>query len=327
VGFHKFIPVVARASESLGGCSSALGRNAKAVLFDSISTFAVDKERLKIVSPKFQMKLVLFIVILCLLFGQGACRRKKTTGGNANSLSGVSSTAEGDRTQARVLLEQGKEAYRTDQDEKAADAFEQAVKLDPNLAEAEFRLALAYEALGKTQEVEETYKKAIEKYKKYLESNKDDAEGHYNLGQTYAGLHLYTEAVREYRQAIHLKDDDADVYYDLGTALTKLAQYDEAAAAFSKSLEIDPENYRAQDALEEAREGVQRIKAGKKHQEDLLKKQKEGELKNANGDSPAGTTSNNSPAAKSNSNRGNKANSNRASVDKSNSNRSKKPGE
>ncbi len=243
--------------------SQAIGRNANALLFDSIGTFAVDKERLKISNPKFQMKLAPLIVILSLLFGQAACRRNKTTGDNANGLTSVSSTAEGDRTQARALLEQGREFYRTDQDEKAAEAFEQAVKLDPNLAEAQFRLGLAYEALGKEQEAEETYKKAIEKYKKFLENNKDDPEAHYNLGQTYAGLHLYSEAVREYRQAIHIKDDDADVYYDLGTALSKLAQYDEAAAAFSKSLEIDPENYRAQDALEEAREGVKRIKAGR----------------------------------------------------------------
>ena len=70
-------------------------------------------------------------------------------------------------------------------------------------------------------------------------------------------MHLYSEAVREYRQATRLKDDDADMYYDLGTALTKLAQYDEAAQRFSKSLEIDPDNYRAEDALEEAREGMQ----------------------------------------------------------------------
>jgi tetratricopeptide (TPR) repeat protein len=232
------------------------------------------------------MKPTLLIVILSLFIGQAGCRRNKTADANANGSSGVSSNAEGDRAQARVLLEQGKEFYRTDQDDRAADAFEQAIKLDPNLAEAYFRLGLSYESLGKEHEAEESYKQAIEKYKKYLENNKDDAEGHYDLGQTYAGLHLYTEAVREYRQAIHLKDDDSDMYYDLGTALTKLAQYDEAAAAFSKSLEIDPENYRAQDALEEAREGVQRIKAGKKHQEDLLKKQKEDELKNANGDNP-----------------------------------------
>src|SRR4029077_5393264 len=93
---------------------------------------------------------------------------------------------------------------------------------------------------------------------------------------------------------------------DLGTALSKLAQYDEAVAAFSKSLEIDPNNPRAEDALEEAREGVQRNKAGKKHQEDLLKKQKEDELKNANGES---LQSNSSTPSKSNSN--SKANSNR----------------
>src|SRR6266550_4922590 len=232
------------------------------------------------------MKLALLIVILFLLIGQAGCRRNKTADANANGSSGISSSAEGDRAQARVLLVQGKEFYRTDQDEKAAEAFEQAIKLDPDLAEAHFRLGLAYDALGKEHEAEDTYKKAIEKYKKYLENKKDDSEGYYNLGQAYAGLHLYSEAVREYRQAIRLKSDDSDIYYDLGTALTKLAQYDEAAAAFSKSLEIDPENYRAQDALEEAREGVKRITAGKKHQEELLKKQKEDELKKGEGEPP-----------------------------------------
>ena len=54
-----------------------------------------------------------------------------------------------------------------------------------------------------------------------------------------------------------------------------------AASAFSKSLEIDPEYYRAQDGLDEAKEGIKRIRVGRKHQEDLLKKQKEDELKKA----------------------------------------------
>lgn len=246
------------------------------------------------------------IVVLFLGFGQAACSRKKEVNANTNASAEGNHTTEGDRTQARVYLDEGKELYRTDQDEKAVEAFQGAIRLDPELAEAHFRLGLAYDAVGKDQEAEDAYKKSIEKYKKYLEENGKDAEGHYNQGQAYAGLHLYSEAVREYRQATRLKDDDADMYYDLGTALTKLAQYDEAAAAFSKSLEIDPENYRAEDALEEAREGVQRIKAGKKHQEDLLKKQKEDELENANGDSPQ---SNISPRS-SKSNANSKSNSN-----------------
>ena len=236
------------------------------------------------------MKLALIIVIFSVLAGQAACSKKKPVD-TTDVSAGVTNPTEGDRSQARVYLDQGKELYHTDQDEKAVEAYQQAIKLDPDLAEAHFRLGLAFSAVGKEQEAEEAYKKAVEKYKKYLAKNGKDAEAHYNLGQTYAGLHLYSEAVREYRQATQLNSDDADMYYDLGTALTKLAQYDEAAAAFSRSLEIDPENYRAEDALEEAREGVKRIRAGKKHQESILKKQrKAGDLKNVNSDSPQSNT-------------------------------------
>jgi tetratricopeptide (TPR) repeat protein len=193
----------------------------------------------------------------------------------------VSNGLNGDRSQAKALLDKGKQLYLDDQDTEAVDAFQQAVKLDPDLAEAHFRLALGYEALDKREDAESEYKKAVETYKKHLEASPDDAEAHYNLGVTYANLGNYSEAIREYRQANKLKTDDPDIYYDLGVAHTKLAQYDQAAAAFSKSLEIDPDYYRAQDALNEAKEGIKRIRTGKKHQQDLLKKQKEEELKKA----------------------------------------------
>lgn len=222
------------------------------------------------------------IVILFLVFGQAGCFRRN----RGNQDGGVSSTGgvangNSDRSAARVFLDKGKEHYRNDEDTQALESFQEAAKLDPELAEAHFRVGLAYDALGQPNEAEEAYKKAVESYKKYfaVEENDKDAEAHYNLGQTYFGLNLYSEAVREYRQATRLKGDDAAIYYDLGLALMRLAQYDEAAAAFSKSLELDPENFRAEDELAEAREGVQRIRAGKKHQEDLLKKQKAEEEK------------------------------------------------
>ncbi|HKR13890.1 MAG TPA: tetratricopeptide repeat protein [Pyrinomonadaceae bacterium] len=206
----------------------------------------------------------------------------------------MSNGSTGDRSQAKTLLEKGKQLYRDDQDTEAVAAFEQAVALDPDLAEAHFRLALGYEALAKRDEAESEYKKAVDAYKKHLDASPDDAEAHYNLGQTYANLGQYSDAIREYRQATRLKTDDPDIFYDLGVAHTKLAQYDAAAAAFSKSLEIDPDYYRAQDALDEAREGVKRIRAGKKHQVDLLKKQKEEELKKA-GLAPASPTPKRTP--------------------------------
>ena len=193
----------------------------------------------------------------------------------------MSNDSAGDRTRARAELDKGKELYRNDHDAEAVQAFTDAVRLDPDLAEAHFRLGLGYESLGKREEAEAQYKKAVEAYKKYFEEHRDDAEAHYNLGQTYANLGQYSEAIREYREATKLKEDDPDMFYDLGVAYTKLAQYDAAAAAFSKSLEIDPDNYRAQDGLDDAKEGIKRIRVGRKHQEDLLKKQKEDELKKA----------------------------------------------
>jgi Flp pilus assembly protein TadD len=195
----------------------------------------------------------------------------------------VSNVLEGDQARAKEQLQKGKELYRNDQDSEAVLAFQEAVRLDPGLAEAHFRLGLGYESLGKREQAEAEYKKAVEAYKKYFEQNRGDAEAHYALGQTYANLGQFSEAIREYKEATKLKDDDADMFYDLGVAYTRLAQYDQAAAAFSKSLEIDPDNYRAQDGLDEAKEGIQRIRAGKKHQADLLKKQKEDELKKAGG--------------------------------------------
>jgi Flp pilus assembly protein TadD len=195
----------------------------------------------------------------------------------------VSNNLPEDRTRARAQLDKGKELYRNDQDTEAVLAFQEAVRLDPDLAEAHFRLGLGYESLGKREEAEAEYKKAVEAYKKYFEEseNDNDAEAHYALGQTYANLGQYSEAIRQYKEATKLKEDDPDMFYDLGVAYTKLAQYDAAATAFSKSLEIDPDYYRAQDGLDEAKEGIKRIRAGRKHQEDLLKKQKQDELKKA----------------------------------------------
>lgn len=228
------------------------------------------------------MRAILSIcAVLLLVFAVGCRRSGQQSTNDSAGTAPVSNNLAGERTRAREQLEKGKEFYRNDQDAEAVLAFLEAVRLDPDLAEAHFRLALGYESLGKSEEAEAEYKKAVAAYKKYLADNEDDAEAHYNLGQTYAGLSQYSEAIREYRAATKLKDDDPDVYYDLGTAYTKLAQYDEAVVAFSKSLEIDPDYHRAEDSLDEAKEGIKRIRVGRKHQADLMKKKKEEELKKA----------------------------------------------
>ena len=228
------------------------------------------------------MRSILLICAVWLMISAVGCKRSgQQSTNNSAGPAQVSNNLPEDRTRARAQLDKGKELYRNDQDAEAVLAFQEAVRLDPDLAEAHFRLGLGYESLGKREEAEAEYKKAVAAYKKYFEENDNDAEAHYALGQTYANLGQYSEAIREYKEATKLKEDDPDMFYDLGVAYTKLAQYDAAAAAFSKSLEIDPDYYRAQDGLDEAKEGIKRIRVGRKHAEDLLKKQKEEELKKA----------------------------------------------
>jgi tetratricopeptide (TPR) repeat protein len=233
----------------------------------------------------------LISVVLMSFLALAGCKRgsQSGSGNSANGADSSNGSVEPNPQEARSFLEKGKLLYHDDKDSEAAEAFQQAISLDPTLAEAHFRLGLALESLNKADEAEKQYKFAVEGYKKYFENeeNEKDSEAHYDLGQTYSGLRQYSDAIREFRQAVKIRTDDPDIYFDLGMAHTKLAQYSEAANAFSKSLEIDPEYYRAQDALDEAKEGMKRIQAGKKHQEDLLKKEKaDGEKKAGEGAAP-----------------------------------------
>ena len=53
--------------------------------------------------------------------------------------------------------------------------------------------------------------------------------------------------------------DDTEYQTELGAILIKLAEYHEAIAPLKKALELDPENIRAQELLEDAQAGRSRV--------------------------------------------------------------------
>lgn len=240
--------------------------------------------------------LLVVAVAVFLVVANCACRR----GGKNTNTNGLASSSanepgsEQSKRQAQFLVDQGKEFYQNDQVEQAAEAFQQATQLNPDLAEAHLRLGMAYAALNKKDEAEASYKKAVELYKKKVQSDSKDAEAFFYLGQAHSLLHQDDEASRALRQATRLRPDDEEAFYQLGKAETRLAHYPEAVAAFQKALELDPDDERATDGLENAREGAQRIKEGKKHAEEMLKKQQE----NANANGNANTNSSGKPTPK-----------------------------
>ena len=125
--------------------------------------------------------------------------------------------------------------------ELALDDFDRALALDPADADALREKARAYEALGRTDEAEATYRLAVERRPAYWGN-------HSRLGAFYHRRGRYAEAEREFRKVIELTPDNALGQASLGGVLLTVGREDEAAALLRRSLALRP-TYRAASNL------------------------------------------------------------------------------
>lgn len=203
-------------------------------------------------------------------------------------------------TDAGTALAEGNKYFDTSQTDKAVEAYKQAVKLNPDLAEAHFRLGVAYSLLdreeeatrlpgeetepapkkGKKKEPEKTnaekaFENAIKIYKKIVKDNPEDDVAFYYLGRSYNKIDEDLEAAKALRQAVKLNPDNSEYQIELGEILIKLAEYDEAVRALKKALELDENNLQAEDLLEKAEAGRKRIEFGKKQIQQQMQQQED----------------------------------------------------
>ena len=184
---------------------------------------------------------------------------------------------------ANVALAEGTRLFEYGDTDRAIELFNRAVELNPDLAEAYFKLGVAYalieardasvvetqveptptpekgkEEKRKTRSVE-AFEKAVEAYKKHLEANPEDHLAHYNLGRAYNKLNEDKDAAKALKEAVKLHPDDTEYQTELGAILVKLAEYAEAIPPLKKATDLDPENTRAIELLEDAEAGKRRI--------------------------------------------------------------------
>ncbi len=186
---------------------------------------------------------------------------------------------------ANNALADGIKALEAGDTERAIEILNRAVVLDPELADAYFRLGIAHSLIefrdqiaakesleptpppgdsGKKPKQEKSqseiaFEKAVEAYKKLIDGNKDDHAAYYNLGRSYNKLNDDEDAAKALRQAVRLNPDDTEYQTELGSILIKLAKYGEAESALRKAIELDENNLEAVDLLERAEAGRKRV--------------------------------------------------------------------
>ena len=144
--------------------------------------------------------------------------------------------------EARKLNNLGVTSFHNGAYEMARDQFLQAVKVEPEFAEAHNNLGLAYTELSDEDNATDAFSRAIE-------INPDLHAAYNNLGYVFFRQGNYDQAIEMYNEALGRSTDNSSAYTNLGNAYYKLDKMDKAHEAWTKALEIDPGNEKAKRNL------------------------------------------------------------------------------
>jgi tetratricopeptide (TPR) repeat protein len=175
-------------------------------------------------------------------------------------------------SQAEQYLNSGHRYLEFGNYSTALHYFEQAIALNPELAEAWEGKASTLRQLGRHEEVIAASEQAIALRTHVVENNawfwcnqgkfqfkagdfeeaitsfhksiefKPDNDAFFLGGVALAKLKRYGDAIASFDKAIKFKLDDVDAWYNRGVALRMLENYGDAIASFDKAIKFKPNN-------------------------------------------------------------------------------------
>jgi tetratricopeptide (TPR) repeat protein len=98
------------------------------------------------------------------------------------------------------------------------------------------------------------YDDAIHQFKKYIEVEPDNPNGHDSLGDGYFAKGLYDEAIAEYKKAVQMDPNFTASIYNLGHAYEKKGLKDEALKYYNQCVNLNSNDRFAKKAKEKIKE-------------------------------------------------------------------------
>jgi superkiller protein 3 len=157
-------------------------------------------------------------------------------------------TAVAQEQNAQYWYEKGLKLEGNQSYEDAVQAYDHAIKLDPQNPEFWEGRALSLYFIHRNQDATESWKKALQLYNDTLRKNPKDVDAWRGKGRAFTMLALadtsgLREAYREselnaYEQGLRIAPQNSTLLYFKGSALYELKRYDEAITACDQALKI-----------------------------------------------------------------------------------------
>jgi len=144
------------------------------------------------------------------------------------------------------IMASGREHLKARRYGEARAAFQKAVELKPDYAEAHFQLGLIWDDDIPSQEELDALKKATDLKPDYIAASYELGFAYKSAGKSEEASATFDETVDLCKKAIEMNPDNAGAYYYLARTYEEKRRRDEAQSLMQKSLELEPDNAEGQ---------------------------------------------------------------------------------